>query len=70
MYARPFQREKQTTLTMGETVILGAQFTINHMQHAPFQTFRNKTDTNPDGPKARNGQNHLKREFWRVQKLD
>jgi hypothetical protein len=49
---------------------LGAQFTINHIQHAHFQTIRNKTNTNADGIQAIYGQNHLKREFWRVQKLD
>jgi hypothetical protein len=70
MYARPFQEEKQTTLTMGQTVTLGAQFTINHIQHAHFRTIRNTTDAIFAGPNARIGQNHLKREFWRVQKLD
>ena len=49
---------------------LGAQFTINHIQHAHFQTILNKTNTNADGIQAIYGQNHLKREFWRVQKLD
>jgi hypothetical protein len=70
MQERPFQKEKQMTLTMRETAILGAQFTINHIQHTHFQTLRNKTNTIIAGPKVRNGQNHLKREFRRVQKLD
>ena len=49
---------------------LGAQFTINHIQHAHFQTIRNKTNTIIAGPKVINGQNRLKREFQKVQKLD
>jgi hypothetical protein len=63
MYARPFQEEKQTTLTMGQTVTLGAQFTINHIQHAHFRTLRNTTNAIIAGPKVINGQKHLNRVF-------
>ena len=49
---------------------LGAQFTINPIQQAHFQTVRNKTNANIAGPKAIYGQNHLKRELQKVQKLD
>ena len=55
---------------MTRNATLGAQFTINPIQHAHFQTVRNKTNTIIAGIQAIYGQHHLKREFWRVQKLD
>ncbi len=58
------------TFTMIRNAILGAQFTINHIQHAHFQTLRIKTNSIIAGPKVINGQNHLKRDFQKVQKLD